>query len=164
MKIKGRFKVSIFDKSGKLKEILRIPNGVVNDGLIKILDVMFHGDSQISTWYIGLINGSSPVLAATDVMISHPGWTENQNYSEGTRQAWVEAAAALVSGTVKMLTTTEATFSINTNGQTIGGIFITSDNTKGGTTGILWSTAAFGTAKSLDNGDTLKVEYEIAVS
>ena len=163
MKIKGRFKVSIYDKSGKLKEILRIPNGVVNDGLIKILDVMFHGDSQISTWYIGLINGSSPVLAATDVMILHPGWTENDKYT-GARQAWVEAAAALVSGTVKMLTTTEATFSIDTNGQTIGGIFITSDSTKGGTTGILWSTAAFGTAKSLDNGDTLKVEYEIAVS
>ena len=164
MKFKGIFRVSIFDKGGKLKESFHIPNGVVNDGLIKILDVMFHGDSQISTWYIGLIDGSSPTLADTDVMVLHPGWAENQNYSEANRQAWTEAAAALDSGTVKMLTATEATFNINDNDQTIGGIFITSDSSPGGTDGILWSTAAFGTAKSLDSGDTLKVEYESSAS
>ena len=159
MKFKGRFKVNIFDKEGRLKDTFYVPNGVVNVGKDKILDVMFHGTAAITTWYIGLINGASPTLSPSDTMASHPGWTENQNYSEGVRQTWDESAA---SGQ-EIVSNSESTFSINTNGQTIGGIFITSDNTKGGTLGTLWSTAAFGAAKSLDNGDTLKVEYEIAV-
>jgi len=160
MRFKGNFKISIFDKSGRLKDTFYAPNGVVNEGKDKILDVMFHGTSQITTWYIGLINGASPTLNPSDTMASHAGWTENQNYSEGARQTWDESAA---SGQ-EIVSNSESTFSINTNGQTIGGIFITSNNTKGGTSGTLWSTAAFGTAKSLDNGDTLKVEYEIAVN
>lgn len=159
MKFKGRFKIVIHDKFGHIKAKLSFPNGVVNEGKDKILDVMFHGVSQIATWYIGLIDGSSPSLSNADTLASK-SWTENQNYSEGARQTWVENAA---SGQ-EITTNTPATFSISVDSQTIDGIFIASDSTKGGTSGTLWSTALFGTAQELDNGDTLKVEYELAVS
>ncbi len=165
MKFKGLFKISHYGKDGELKAKYRVPNGIVNDGKIKILDVMFNADAQIDPWYFGLIDGAAtPILAAIDVMLLHSGWTENQNYSEGVRQTWVEAAAALDGSDVKMKTTTEATFTINSNGQKIAGLFITSDSAHSpGNTGILWSTALFDSVKNLDNGDTLKVEYEITV-
>lgn len=163
MKFEGRFKVSHYDKSGKLKDRYYVPNGIVNDGKISILNIMFGGSAQSTTWYIGLINGPSPTLAVGDTMASHPGWTENEEYSDGVRQEWDEAAASLDGSDVKMKTTTEAVFSIDQDMQSIAGLFITSNDVKGDTTGTLWSTALFSSVKNLDNGDTLKIEYEITV-
>lgn len=160
MKFKGRFKVKIFDKTGKLKDVCEFSNGIVDVGKDAILDVMFGAVAKPTDWYIGLLNGASPTLSDADTMASHAGWTENQNYSEGVRQTWDEAAA---SGQ-EMISNTVAVFSIDTDTQTIGGLFIVDDNTKGGAGGTLWSTALFGSAKNLDNGDTLKVEYELTVT
>ena len=160
MKLKGRFKVKIFDKTGRLKDKFDLHNGIVDVGKDKILDVMFGAVAKPTDWYIGLLDGASPTLSDADTMASHAGWSENQNYSEAVRQTWDEAAA---SGE-EMVSNSEATFSIDTDTQTIGGLFIVDDSTKGGAGGTLWSTGLFDSAKNLDDGDTLKVEYEISVS
>jgi hypothetical protein len=41
------------------------------------------------------------------------------------------------------------------------GIFVTSSNTKNGTTGTLWSTAAFASTVDVSNGDSLKITYTV---
>ena len=164
MKFKGLFKVRHFGKDGKLKGKYRVPNAIVNIGKIEILDIMFGATAKSPTWYFGLIdNVGFSALAATDVMLLHPGWDKFTDYSNANRPEWDEAVAALDGPDVKMKTTTEATFNINQDGSAIKGLFITDSNTVGGTTGILWSTALFGSVKNLDNGDTLKVTYEITV-
>ena len=58
---------------------------------------------------------------------------------------------------------TSADFNITASG-TIHGIFVTSDNTKSGTTGTLWSTAPFAAPLSVNNGDLLKVTYTLSAS
>ena len=48
---------------------------------------------------------------------------------------------------------------------TIKGLFLCSDNTKGGTTGTLFATAAFtGGNQTVNNGDTLKVTYTVSAT
>jgi hypothetical protein len=57
-----------------------------------------------------------------------------------------------------------AVYSIN-GSTTVGGAFLTSNNTKGGTTGILFSAADFQSPgdRSVVNGDTLTVTYTFSL-
>jgi len=159
--LRGHVKVRAFDKEGNLKWEDEDDNLVVNEGLNHLLDVTLSGATPITTWYIGLINGASPTLAAADTMSSHSGWTPNQNYSESVRQTWTEAG---VSSQSISNTASPATFSINVNSQTIGGVFLTSSNTKGGTAGSLYAEFAFGTAKALDSGESIEVTYTFTMA
>jgi len=135
------------------------PNGVTDVGINSILGVQFHNDTQIAAWYLGLIDDAViGDLAATDTMASHPGWTENQSYTEGTRPAWGPDAPAS-----KAITNNSyAVFSINAT-VTISGIFLTSDNVKGGATGTLWATGLFlaGNVAAVA-ADTLNVTYTVS--
>jgi hypothetical protein len=57
-----------------------------------------------------------------------------------------------------------AVFSINAT-TTIAGAFLTSDNTKGGTTGVLFSVANFQAPgdRAVVSGDTLNVTYTFSL-
>lgn len=132
-------------------------NLVVNEGLNHILDIVLSGGTQLTTWYLGLINGSSPTIAAGNTYASHGGWSENTNYSQSNRPTWSDAGPSSQSITNSA---SPATFSINSNGQTIGGAFLASNNTKGDTAASgarLYAAGAFASAKALDNGETLTV-------
>jgi hypothetical protein len=155
---KGKFMVEHRNAAGKLIGVYEVPNGIVDVGLNHILDTEFNGGTPITTWYIGLIdNASFSALAAGDTMGSHAGWIENSDYTQANRVTWTSGAAAARAIT----NATTCDFSMNAT-KTIKGIFITSNNTKGGTTGTLWSTAAFGSTVSVNNGDTLKVTYTLS--
>jgi hypothetical protein len=155
---KGKFRIEHRNKDGKLLGIYEVPNGIVDVGLNHILDTEFNGGTPITTWYIGLIdNASFSALAAADTMASHAGWIENNDYTQSNRVTWTSGAAA--SRSITNAVTCD--FSMNAT-KTIKGIFITSNNTKGGTSGTLWSTAAFGSTVSVNNGDTLKVTYTLS--
>ena len=69
--LRGKFNISCFDKDGNLKWEKEAKNGATNEGLNKLLDVMFHATTQISTWYIGLITGTG-TLAAADTQTLQP--------------------------------------------------------------------------------------------
>jgi hypothetical protein len=146
-------------RSGRLLDIYDFNNTVVNVGKNKILDVMFNSATPITTWYIGLISSASySVIAAADTMGSHAGWTEFTGYSESVRQTWGSGAAASQSVT----NATPATFTANTGG-TVKGIFVTSVNTKGGTTGTLWSAGLFsGGDVTVASSDELKTTYTLS--
>lgn len=138
---------------------IEVLNGIVDVGLNSLLDVTFRNQTQIATWYMGLVDNSGfSAFADADTMSSHSGWNEFTTYSDANRITWVPAAAAsrAISNSV-----TSADFNINGSG-TVKGIFITSDNTKSGTTGTLWATAAFASTVAVVNGDVLKVTYTIS--
>lgn len=157
IKFKGHFRAELV-RDGKVVCVREGDNAVVDVGINAILDIMFHNDTQVNPWYIGLINDADGTdLLATDTMASHPNWTEQQSYTEGTRQEWTEDAAASKSIT----NTTLVTFSINAS-VTISGIFLTSDNTKGGSSGTLWATGLFNEGDVVAvASDTLNVTYTI---
>jgi hypothetical protein len=151
-----------YDKDGNLiSERTAEINGITTAGLNHILDTEFHAGTQVTTWYLGLINGAStPTLAAADVMSSHAGWTEYTTYSQTNRVAWDETAAAAGSNT----SNTTSDFSMNGSGTVAGG-FLTSVSTKSGTTGTLFMTATFsGGNQTVSNGDTLKLTYTLSTT
>ena len=159
MNMKGAFKVEHRDADGELKGVYDFPNGIVDEGLDSILDVQFHGSSQIATWYIGLVDNSGwTTWADADTLASHAGWVENTDYTEANRVEWTEGAAAARS----MTNAVTCDFSVNANGN-MKGIFVSSNNVKStGNTGTLWSTAAFSSVVAVTNGDTLKVTYTVS--
>jgi hypothetical protein len=91
-------------------------------------------------------------------MASHAGWTEAVPYSNANRPQWTCGAAA----TRAITNASTVDFTINASA-TLKGLFITTDNTKSGATGTMWSEAAFSSTVTVANGDTLKVTYTLSV-
>lgn len=157
----GVFKATLYDRFGNLKWKDHGDNIVVTEAQQHILDVLFiSATTQVDPWYMGITDGA-PTVALSDTMGSHVGWTEVTAYTEGTRPEYVDSRTdQTVSNSAS-----KATYSINTNGTTIGGAFIVSDNTKGGTTGTLLCVSAFdGGNKTGDSGDTLEVQYDFGAA
>lgn len=154
VQLTNRYEIECRDKNGKLKwtEVIE-ENLVVNAGLDDSLDKHLKGSAYTAAWYVGLTDGT-PTVAAADTMSSHAGWAEVTAYSESVRQT-------LTLGTVSSQSVdnsaSKAVFSINGTA-TVGGCFITTNNTKGGTSGTLYGAGAFsGGDKSVTSGDVLNV-------
>jgi len=152
-RVKGEWTVTCRRPDGSVRWREQYSNVVTDEGQDHLLDVTLSAATQSTSWYIGLLDGSSPTIAEGDTLGSK-SWTENTNYSESDRVTWsdggVSSQSVDNSGSV-------ASFSIDTDSQTIGGAFLADDNTKSGTTGILYAVGTFSSAKSADDGDTLEV-------
>lgn len=152
--------ISCYGPDGKLKWKDSFENLVVTVGKNDLLQKYFTGSAYTAAFYIGL-TGTTPTFNATDTMASHAGWTEVVAYTQSTRVAFTAGTAS--GGSIDN-TGSVAVFSINTNGTTIGGGFITTNNTKSGTTGIAFGGAAFTSGdKVLGSGDTLNVTITATV-
>lgn len=153
--MRGQFDVECLGPDGRVKWRDSFRNLVTNAGEDDVLDKYFKGSAYTAAHYVGLTD-ATPTTAETDTMASHTGWAEDQNYSETVRQT---LTMGTVSGQSVDNSASKASFSINGT-TTIGGAFVTDSNTKGGTTGVLYSVGAFtGGNKAVGNGDTLNVTY-----
>lgn len=151
-------KVEHFNSAGEKIGEYQTTNGIVDVGINHLLDVTFRAQTQISSWYMGLVDNSGfTAFANADTSASHAGWNEFTTYSEATRVQWSPGAAA----SRAISNSTSVDFNITGSG-TVKGIFIISNSTKSGTTGTLWATAAFASNVTVSNGDVLKVTYTIS--
>lgn len=160
----GVFTVECYDADGQLKWKDEFHNLVVNQGLKDMNDKYFTGSGYTAAWYIGLINNSpTPTLAAGDTAAQiggSNGWTEFTGYSQSNRPTLSFSASTSADPSV-ISTASAAAFSI-TSTATIYGAFVVSSNTKGGTSGVLFSEGAFAATRSVVNGDTLNVSYSLS--
>jgi hypothetical protein len=160
-RIHGFWNLLAWDEYGNLIREESWENIVVNEGLDHILSSTLAGGTQITSWYVGLTDGT-PTTAAGDTMSSHSGWSEVQAYDEAARPGWT---AGSVSSQSVDNSSSKATFTINSDSTTIGGGFLVSDSTKGGTSGTLYSVGAFsGGDLTLNNGSTLDVTATFTTS
>jgi len=172
--LQGTYLVEHWRKNRRINEF-RGHNGITIEGKNKLFNVMFHGTTQISAWYIGLINHSGyTALSENDTYANlnqaGNGWDWFSDYTDAnnsdsttTRPEWQEGAA---SG--KAITnSTPAIFDITANG-TVKGIFVVGGanaQTKGDYTSgnTLWATALFGSGDvAVQVGDQLKVTYTVS--
>jgi len=166
MSAKGRFIVECFDKDGNLKWREDNENLVVNVGLQDMNTKYFSGSAYTATWYIGLYGaGASNTPAASNTMSSHAGWTENTSYSNATRPQAVFGTATTANPSVISNSASVAVFNIDGT-TTVGGAFLVSNSTKGGSTGTLFSASDFQSPgdRAVVNGDTLNVTYQFSLT
>jgi hypothetical protein len=163
---KGVYKIQCHDKDGNLKWEDEAPNLVVNEGLQDMNAKYFTGTTYTAAWYLGLYgSGATNSPAAGDTMASHAGWTEVTAYSQATRPACTFGTPTTANPSVATNSASPASFSINGT-TTVGGAFLTSNNTKGGTTGTLYSAADFSAPgdRAVVSGDTLSVTYTLSLA
>lgn len=155
--VRGWFKIQHI-RAGKVIGEYNVPNGITDAGLNHLLETEFHSGSQVTAWYIGLVdNDGFSAFAAGDIMSSHGGWAEITAYDEANRPQWTAGTAS----TRQITNASTVNFTISAT-KTLKGLFVTSNNTKGGTTGTLWSTAAFGSTVSVADNDVIKVTYTVS--
>jgi hypothetical protein len=141
-------------------------NIVVTEGLNHMLDVVLHGVTALPTWYFGLFSANYTPVATLTAATFTAGATEitsdTEGYSETTRQAFVEAAAA--AGSINN-TASKAAFTIATASTvTVWGAGLLSSNVKGGTTGTLMSAAKFSAARTLYDTDVFNLGYTLSLT
>lgn len=155
-----RFRYSFVcrDKNGAVKWSETFDNLVTTPGKNFLLDTVFAGVGYTASWFMGLVTATGfSTFAASDTLTSHAGWSESTNYSNANR---VTLAFSAASGGSKS-TSSGAVFNVNAS-DTIEGAFIATNNTKGGTTGTLYSAGAFSSARSVSSGDTLTVSATLS--
>ena len=165
-KASGVYSIQCHDKDGNLKWEAESKNLVVNTGLQDMNAKYFTGSSYTAAWYLGLYGaGASNTPAAGDTMASHAGWTENTTYSNANRPTATFGTPTTANPSVATNSASPAVFNINGTA-TVGGAFLTTSNTKGGTTGTLYSAADFSAPgdRSVVNGDTLTVTYTLSLA
>jgi len=154
----GKFIATCYDKHGNFRWEVESHNLVVNEGLDHALDVLFHGDSAFGTWYVGLFESNTTILATHTYAV--PGFTESIAYDEAARQEYVEAAASSQSITNSA---NRAVFTMDAT-KTIYGAFLSSFATKGNTAeagAVMFCAAQFTNAKAVNDDDTLEVTYTL---
>ncbi|MEM7706599.1 MAG: hypothetical protein AAF358_13655 [Pseudomonadota bacterium] len=133
----------------------KVFNLITTVGLTDLLEQYFRGSGYTASHFMGLTDGT-PTVAAGDTMASHAGWVEVTDYANATRRAMTFAAASAASISN---TGFEVVFTINAT-VTVGGLFITTSNVKGGTAGILYAGGPFsGGDRSLVNLDTVTCTF-----
>lgn len=137
------------------------PNGITDVGIHYLLEVGFRSDAgmpvaQEAPWYAGLIdNAGYTGVNPSDTSASHSGWTEiTSQYDESVRQTLAFGVAA------SRAITASVSFTFNAS-KTVQGIFVINVNTKGGSTGTLWSTALFSSPPALISGNVLTANYSL---
>jgi hypothetical protein len=147
-------------RDGKVIDEFEDRNLVVNEGLNRLLNVMFNAATQTTVWYLGLFEGNyTPTSGLTAATVASTA-TECTAYAAATRPEYVEAASSAQSTTNSAA---RASFVFNAT-KNIYGAFLISDSTKSGTSGILFSAARFSALKAVENSDEMLLTYTFNAS
>ena len=152
--LKTHYHVVCQDPQGNILWMDDFENLVVNAGLDDSLDKHLKGSAYTAAWYMGLADGT-PTFAAGDTEAGHAGWVEVTAYDEAARATMTFGA---VSGQSVDNSGAPEVFTISANDTVIGGAFLSTTATKGGTVDTLYGGGAFTAGdKTLDDNDTLTV-------
>lgn len=152
-----QYRVRCLDAQGREKWVEDFHNTVMTVGKNFVLDTVFRGSSYTAAFYFGLISSVSySAIAAADTMSSHAGWTEAgasnaPNYDESARPAATFGSAASAGA---ISNSAVSVFTIAATG-TVKGAFLTTNSTKGGTTGTLINAGLF------SQGDRAVVDNDV---
>lgn len=162
--VRSHWEIECYDRTGKLKYTGHAENCCTAEGLNKLLNVMFHGTTAISPWYIALFETNTTPLDTHTYAI--PGYTECTAYDEAARQEFAESAAT---GKSMSNAASKATFTMNAIKTLYGAALVgggSPANGKGDTSGggVLYAAAKFDTEKPVGIGDTFKVACTLTAS
>lgn len=150
-------------RKGKIIHEEVFKNASTTQGKNYLLDAGFRNTGTTALWYISLVDKASfSTFALADTSASHGGWIEFQDYTEAVRQTWVKSAAS--GGIMSASSAAQFTIAAVAPSTFLKGAFITSLNTKGGTTGFLWATGQFAEDIPIQEDDILNLTYFIQLT
>lgn len=163
---KTRFMVkSIWDwelhRDGEIIDKWQEPNICVDEGLNKLLDVMFHAVTAVNPWYIAIFEDDVTPVAGTTY--ATPVYTECTAYTGTDRPIFNESAASSKS---LSNTANKAEFTMNAT-KTIYGASLVSFITAGDTAevgAVMYCASKFSASKAVVNLDVLKVTVTLTSS
>ena len=151
-------------RDGRLIDEWEYDNTCSDEGLNFMLDVTFHGETNISPWYVEIFE--SDTTPDGDTTYAVPVYTPSTAYDEATRPEY-EAAAA--SNKVTTNTANKAVFTISDTKTIYGAALVgggsaamTKGDVAGG--GVLFSASKFAASKSVVDDDVLNVTIEITLA
>jgi hypothetical protein len=155
-----RYDVECLGRDGCVKWRESVFNLVTTGGKNDLLTNYFKGSAYTAAFYVGLVdNASFSAISAADTAASHGGWLESSAFSNANRPTLILGTPS--GGSVDN-SASKAVFNINASA-TINGAFVVTNNTKGGTTGVLYSASSFGATRAVASGDTLNVQVTLSV-
>jgi len=157
----SKWNFECYDSQGNLKwgEYER-PNIMTHEGLDLILNVMFHGTSNVTKWYLALVE--SDTTAAATMTYATPVYTECTAYTGGARPEFNEAAAssqAITNSANKASFTMNATKTLYGASLVGGGAGADTAEIPGNTgdaAGKLMCYSKFSSSKAVESGDVFK--------
>lgn len=162
VKAGGYFTVEHF-RNGELIHRQISENIVVDEGLDHLLDVALSNGTQNSTWYVGIYsNNYTPIAGNVAATFAGAGVADEitTEVDETARPTWTEPGVSTQSITNSA---SPAVFTANTSVNAYGA-FLISNNTMGGTTGVLMAASKFASVRALVNTDTLNVTYTLNIA
>lgn len=148
-------------RGGELVAVERDSHNIItNQGLNHILDVVLHGTTAVSPWYMLVFEGNYTPVAGDTAATFPANATESTAYDEATRVEYNEAAASSQSTTNSA---NKATFTFNAT-KTIYGAALASVSTKGSTSGTLLCANKASTSKAVVSADQLLITYTLSVT
>ncbi len=166
------YHVTCYDSAGNFKWKETIKNLVTDEGLNYIINAGFLGSpAAISAWYVGLKDTGAP--ASTDAASALPNvgnWTEYTEYldaNNGDSSTTRPTLTLADTGTGQVDNSASvATYTIETPGNDVYGVFVVDSNNKGGSSGatVLYGVGDFASAKVVDTGDTLNVTVTLTAT
>jgi hypothetical protein len=147
-------------RGGDILSIDQHRNIITNQGLNHALDVLLHGTTPVSPWYVGVFEGNYTPVAGDTAATFPANATESTAYDEATRVEYNEAAASSQSTTNSA---NKATFTFNAT-KTIYGAFLSSVSTKSATTGTLLAANKASVAKAVVDDDQLLITYTLSMT
>lgn len=163
IRLRGSFHVECFKPDGTLAWEENVHNIITDEGLNRILGVVFAGVTQTTTWYVGLVK--SDTAPAAGMTYDVPVFTECvvADYIENARQAYVET----VTTTTCTNSASKAVFTMETS-ITLYGAFlasvVTAEDHTGGANNVLMCYAKFGAGQAVQAAYVVNVTYTISAA
>lgn len=162
-KFRGIWEIEVYDKlGGKLIGQSSCQNIITDEGLNRILNVMLHAATAITTWYVELYESNT--AGAANMTYDVPTYTICTAYAEGARPAYVEAESTAKSTTNSA---NKAVFTMNAS-KTIYGSALVSVTTAGdhtaGANNVLFCAGLYTTAQPVISGNVVNATYTVTAA
>lgn len=154
------YRVECRRPDGSLRWAEDVKNLTPTSGLNAFIDIYYNTGGYTASPNIGFID-ASPTFAASDTMVSHPGWAEMVSYADANRPGWTPGA--VVAQSVDN-SASPSSRTMNAS-DTIGGVFMVFfESEKGSSNGALMSEAAFSIDRPVGSGDVVSVVATVSIA
>ncbi len=145
----------------------RTPNLIVDQGVSHILSVALAGTAKPAGYYLALFSGATAPAAnwtaSNFASVASEIVSQSEGYTAATRPVWTPPASTATNAIDNMSAVASLTIATATSLNVTGAAMLT-NNTRGGTTGVLVSATKYAATRTFQNGDVYDVGYRITLT